>query len=274
MKLKNTAVTRDADGIDVSATLRFMPEDVFEMTDAVTDAVLDAFAVAVHDAGAFASVELTSGDKEPTCPTSNRQAPQSNDAPIRRPRASSTATSAEPTNQNDAASPPAAGVSGTIRRARNVKSAEATTAAPTAQAKPSENELGASRRGRRVADPQSDRAGGAAGATPPAEKTATEPAAPRRGRPPRQATASAATAPSTAPATATKASATMTSPSSKLPSTVDVSKALTVAGGKIGPKMVKEYAEEWGISSAHDVPEMSRRGFIDGLEQLVKANGG
>lgn len=269
MKLKNIAVARDDDGIDVSVTLRFMSDDVIGMTAAVERAMVEAFETALRHAETFGEPAGQHKEASP-CAPSPRQAPQNNDAPTPRRRASSTATSAEPTNQNDAVSPPAAGVSGTTRRARSVKSAEATTAAPTAgETKPSENELGASRRSRRVADPQSSPAGGAAGATPPAEKPATEPAAPRRGRPPRQATASAATAPSTAPATATT-----TSPSSKLPSTVDVSKALTVAGGKIGPKMVKEYAEEWGISSAHDVPEMSRRDFIDGLEQLVKANGG
>ena len=269
MRLKNIAVSRDVDGIDVSVTLRFMPDDAIGMTAAVEQTMVEAFEVALRHAEAFGEPEGQHKEAEPCAPQKPTRTPRSGSA--------TTAASTETTTGTRTRSAPAAqstdAPAPTSRRRAPAPSAEAS---PAPAEKPSEKELGASRRGRRVADPTPAAAPSAAGATAP-ETPAGETAARPRGRQPRQATATGATASSGA-ANATPASPATSTASkretSSLPTTVDVSKALSLAGSKIGPKLVKAYAEEWGISAAADVPEMSRREFIDGLDELVKANGG
>lgn len=268
MRLKNIAVTRDVDGIDVSVTLRFMPDDAIGMTAAVEQTMIQAFETALKHAEAFGEPEAQQKEVEPCAPQKPTRTPRSGPATT----VASTETTTGTRTRSAPAVEPTSAPAPTGRRRAPAPSAEASPApAEKPSAKPSENELGASRRGRRVADPTPAAAPSAAGATAPGTP-AGETAARPRGRQPRQATATAATASSGA-ANATPASP-ATSTASKLPTTVDVSKALSLAGSKIGPKLVKAYAEEWGISAAADVPEMSRREFIDGLDELVKKNGG
>lgn len=261
MRLKNIAVARDVDGIDVSVTIRFMPDDAIGMTGAVEQTMIEAFDTAIRHAEAFGETAGQHREQAPCAPSqpSTRRSPKSGAATT----VALTETTTPTHTRSAPAAEPTAAPAPTSRRRAPVGNAEAN---PVPAEKPSEKELGASRRSRRVADPQSAPAGGAGGAISPAEKSAGEPAA-QAIRKPRQRTALDATA-SSASANAKTASP------SKLPTTVDVSKAFTLAGSKIGPKLVKAYAEEWGISAAADVPEMSRRDFIDGLDQLVKANGG